>query len=216
MLGAIFASGISSSLGIVSDGAGQFRVLEHGLCWVHAERLINKLIPLTEAQRLEVETVQDLLWQLYQDLKAYKNLTAQQQKQQKASLETSFDQIFTQTTAFDPLNEVLKRLWRRKSELLKVLDRPDLPIHNNASEQDIREFVTKRKISGSTRSNEGRRCRDTFASLKKTCRKLGVSFWEYLIDRVCGKNVIPPLGKLIAQKAGSLGTLADTISLSLA
>ncbi len=216
LLGAVLASGVRSELGIVSDGAGQFRLLEHGLCWVHAERLINKLIPFTEAQRLAVETVQDLLWQLYQDLKVYKNLTAEQQQQQKVALEAAFDQIFTTTTAFDLLNQVLGRLYRRKGELLKVLDRPDLPLHNNASEQDIREFVTKRKISGSTRSNQGRRCRDTFTSLKKTCRKLGVSFWEYLTDRVCGKKVIPTLGELIAQKARSLGPLADTISLSLA
>ncbi len=165
LLGAVLAGGVRSELGIVSDGAGQFRLLEHGLCWVHAERLINKLIPLTEMQRLAIETVQDKIWQLYQDLKAYKNLTAEQQKQQKAAKDASFDQIFTPSTAFDPLNQVLGRLWRRKTELLKVLDRPDLPLHNNASEQDIREFVTKRKISGGTRSNEGRRCRDTFASL---------------------------------------------------
>jgi hypothetical protein len=216
LLGAVLATGVSGELGIISDGAGQFRLLEHGLCWVHAERLINQLIPFTEAQRQAVEIVQDQIWQLYQDLKAYKNLKAEQQKQQKTVLENSFDQIFTQTTRFDLLNQVLARLYRRKRELLKVLDKPDLPLHNNASEQDIREFVTKRKISGSTRSDEGRRCRDTFASLKKTCRKLKVSFWEYLIDRVCGKKVIPPLGELIAQKAGSLGTLADIISLSLA
>ena len=112
---------------------------------------------------------------------------------------------------------MLRRLNKRKSELLKVLERPDLPLHNNASEQDIREFVTKRKLSGSTRSDEGRRCRDTFASLKKTCRKLGVSFWEYLTDRVSGKNLIPALGELVAQKAReSQVPLADTISLSLA
>ena len=150
------------------SGAGQFRLLDHGLCWVHAERLINKLIPFTEAQGLAVETVQDQIWQLYQDDQAYKNLTTEQQKQQKAALEAKFDLIFTQTTVFEPLNQVLGRLWRRKTELLKVLDRPDLPIHNNAPWQDIREFVKKRKISGSTRSDEGRRCRDTFASLKKT------------------------------------------------
>ena len=216
LLGAVLAGGVRSELGIVSDGAGQFRLLEHGLCWVHAERLINKLIPFTEMQRLAIETVQDKIWQLYQDLKAYKTLTAVGQQKQKAELEAKFDQIFTTDTKFETLNQVLGRLWRRKTELLKVLDRPDLPLHNNASEQDIREFVTKRKISGGTRSNEGRRCRDTFASLKKTCRKLGVSFWEYLTDRVCGKNVVPTLGELIAQKARSLGTLADTISLSLA
>ena len=175
---------------------------------VHAERLINKIIPFTEVQRLAIENVQDEIWELYHDLKAYKKLTAPEQQLQKESFSTRFDQIFTKSTDFETLNQVLQRLWRRKSELLKVLEKPDLPLHNNASEQDIREFVTKRKISGSTRSNEGRRCRDTFASLKKTCRKLGVSFWNYLIDRVGSKNEIPTLAQLIAQKAGSLCPLA--------
>ncbi len=131
LLGAVLASGVSSKLGIISDGAGQFRLLEHGLCWVHAERLINKLIPFTEAQGLAVETVQDQIWQLYQDDQAYKNLTPEQQKQQKMALEATFDLIFTSSTVFDPLNQVLGRLWKRKAELLKVLDRPDLPLHNN-------------------------------------------------------------------------------------
>ncbi len=217
LLGAILASGVSPDLGIISDGAGQFRLLCHGLCWVHAERQINKLIAFTETQRLAIEIVTDQIWSLYQDLKAYKTLTSVAQQQQKAELEARFEQIFTTPTSFETLNQVLKRLRRRKKELLKVLDRPDLPLHNNASEQDIREFVTKRKISGSTRSDSGRRCRDTFASLKKTCRKLGVSFWEYLTDRVCGKNHYPPLGQLIAQKAGrSLGSLAERGSLSFA
>ena len=216
LLGAVITSGVSPDLGIVSDGAGQFRLLEHGLCWVHAERLINKLISFTEQQRLAVETVQDQIWDFYQDLKTYKTLTSVAQQQHKADLEARFDEIFTTPTSFETLNQVLERLSRRKGELLKVLSRPELPLHNNASEQDIREFVTKRKISGSTRSDSGRRCRDTFASLKKTCRKLGVSFWEYLTDRVCGKNLIPTLGQLIAQKAESLGSLADKGSLSFA
>ena len=160
--------------------------------------------------------VQGEIWDFYQDLKAYKKLTAEEQQQQKGTLEEKFDQIFTTTTSFETLNQVLGRLKRRKAELLKVLDKPELPLHNNASEQDIREFVTKRKISGSTRSEAGRRCRDTFASLKKTCRKLGVSFWEYLKDRVGGQNVIPALGELIAQKVDrSQGGLAETISVSL-
>lgn len=216
LLGAIFASGIAPDLGIISDGAGQFRLLEHGLCWVHAERLINKLIPFTEVQRQAVELVQGEIWDFYQELKAYKKMTAREQQQEKAKLEQRFDQIFTTNTSFETLNQVLVRLNRRKKELLKVLDKPELPLHNNASEQDIREFVTKRKISGSTRSDEGRRCRDTFASLKKTCRKLGVSFWEYLTDRVGGTNLIPTLGELIAQKAtSSLCELTETVSVLL-
>jgi len=72
--------------------------------------------------------------------------------------------------------------------LLLVLERPEIPLHNNLSENDIREYVKRRKVSGSTRSDEGRRCRDTFTSLKKTCLKLGVSFWEYLLDRISKRN----------------------------
>ena len=209
LLGAIISNGVSPNLGIISDGAGQFRLLEHGLCWVHAERLINKLIPLTEEHLKAVEGVQDQIWQFYQELKNYKKLTAPELELQKARLESRFEEIFSQSTCFESLDLVLARLKRRKAELLKVLEKPELPLHNNASEQDIREFVKKRKISGSTRSEEGRRCRDTFASLKKTCRKLGVSFWNYLRDRVCNQNKIPALAQLIAEKAGSLCPLAQ-------
>ena len=88
-----------------------------------------------------------------------------------------------------------------KADLLRVLEQPVVPLHNNASESDIRDYVKKRKISGSTRSSAGRRARDTFATIKKTCRKLGVTFWDYLQDRVRGLNKIPPLGELIRQRA---------------
>jgi Transposase IS66 family len=92
---------------------------------------------------------------------------------------------------------------RNKAELLRVLERPALPLHNNLSERDIREYVTKRKISGSTRSDDGRRCRDTFASLKKTCRKHGVTFWAYLRDRVFGIGAIAPLADWIFEPGGA-------------
>ncbi|HDH06564.1 MAG TPA: transposase, partial [Nitrospirae bacterium] len=84
---------------------------------------------------------------------------------------------------------------------LLVLDRPEIPLHNNGSETDIREYVKRRKISGSTRSSPGRKCRDTFTSLKKTCRKLKVSFWKFLNDRVGGINSIPQLEYLMREKS---------------
>lgn len=74
---------------------------------------------------------------------------------------------------------------------------PQIPLHNNLSEGDIREQVKKRKISGGTRSDEGRQCRDTFSSLKKTCRKHGLSFWDYLGDRIKDIGDIPPLAELV-------------------
>src|SRR5438876_31191 len=91
-----------------------------------------------------------------------------------------------------------------KVELLLLLERPDLPLHNNLSEGDIREYVKRRKISGGTRSDDGRRGRDTFASLKKTCRKLGISFWDYLHDRIRGLGTIPRLADLIRQRAAAI------------
>jgi hypothetical protein len=70
-------------------------------------------------------------------------------------------------------------------------------------ESDIREFVKRRKISGGTRNDAGRRCRDTFASLKKTCRKLGVRFWDYLQDRLRGLGSLPRLAELIRPRAAA-------------
>ena len=77
-------------------------------------------------------------------------------------------------------------------------------MHTNGSERDLREQVIRKKISGGTRSDLGRQCRDTFLSLKKTCRKLGVSFWCYLLDRVQNEQAILPLPTLIRQHAETL------------
>lgn len=52
------------------------------------------------------------------------------------------------------------------------------------SENDLRSFVTKRKISGGTMSRDGRVARDPILGLMKTCRKLGLSFYHYLGDRL--------------------------------
>ena len=82
-----------------------------------------------------------------------------------------------------------------------MLSYPAVPLDNNGAERDIREYVKRRKISGSTRSEAGRRARDTFASLKKTCGKLRVRFWDYLLDRLTGAAKMPILGELIAQRS---------------
>jgi len=63
-------------------------------------------------------------------------------------LQGRFDAIFTQKTRFETLNQTLKRISRSKAELLLVLDRPDVPLHTNASESDIGDHVKKRKING--------------------------------------------------------------------
>jgi hypothetical protein len=79
-----------------------------------------------------------------------------------------------------------------------VLDRPEIPLHTNGSENDIRCHVTRRKVSGGTRSDLGRDARDTFLGLAKTCTKLGISFWNYLGARLSLPGAaVPPLANLI-------------------
>ena len=198
LLGSLLDKGFNPELAIVSDGAGQFAIGLHALCWIHAERLIHKLIPINDAQRQAIALVRGQVWDFYADLKAYKR---QPDPDQVAPLQARFDALFTQSTDYYTLDDLLVRLRRRKNELLLVLKRPDIPLHTNGSEGDIRDYVKKRKVSGGTRSDLGRKCRDTFASLKKTCRKLGISFWLYLLDRVSLTNAIPPLPTLIRNAA---------------
>ncbi len=98
----------------------------------------------------------------------------------RTALRPRFDRIFPRVTGFADLDEAVARLHANKDELLLVLDRPEIPLHTNGSENDVRCFVTKRKISGETRSAAGKQARDTFLSLLKTCSKLAISFWDYL------------------------------------
>jgi len=198
VLGSVLAHDtLNPDLVIVSDDAGQFDILVHALCWIHAERSIKKLVGFNDAQREAVAEVRTKIWEFYGDLRTYKQ---KPHPRKRAALERRFERIFTTRTCYATLNQALMRIHRNKGELLLVLERPDIPLHNNSSERDIREYVKKRKISGSTRSDLGRRCRDTFPSLKKTCRKLGLGFWEYLNDRVSGVNAIPWLPDLLKQR----------------
>lgn len=203
LLGSVLDHGLCDDLVIVSDDAGQFNVFLHALCWVHAERLVHKLIPLNDMHREDIARVRGQIWDLYRDLKAYKR---QPDDVQREALTQRFDAIFTQKTRFATLNRTLNGIHRNKAELLRVLERPEIPLHTNGSETDLRDYIKKRKVSGGTRSDEGRRCRDTFASLKKTCRKLGISFWQYITDRMgVGEQTIAPLPDIVRERAAAPG-----------
>jgi hypothetical protein len=199
LVGSVIEHGLNPNVTIVSDDAGQFNVFAHALCWIHAERTIAKLVGFTGEHRNDLEAKRSQIWDFYRGLKEYKMNPS---PGEKAAIEARFDEIFLEKTSFATLNQALKRLHRNKGELLLVLERPETPLHNNLSENDIRDFVKKRKISGSTRSPTGRKCRDTFASLKKTCRKHGVSFWDFLMDRLKAPGkFVPYLPDLIGRSA---------------
>jgi hypothetical protein len=110
-------------------------------------------------------------------------------------LRARFDRIFLFRTGFATLDRLLARLHANKAELLMVLEQPEIPLHTNGSENDIRCHVTRRKVSAGTRSDVGRDCRDAFLSLLKTCDKLGIAIWDYLGSRfkIAGYAIVEPL-----------------------
>jgi hypothetical protein len=198
LLGSLIAHGVSPELTVLSDGAEQYDVLVHAACWIHAERPLARLIPYSEKHRAAIEAVRGQIWELYQKLKGYRK---QPEPLHRPDLEARFDALCGQRTGFPSIDGVLKGMRMHRAALLRVLERPEVPLHTNLSEGHLRDYVKKRKISGSTRSELGRQARDTFASLKKTCRELKVNFWAYLQDRVRGGGQVPRLAELIRQKA---------------
>ncbi len=156
--------------------------IAHGMAGEgHAERLVHKLDTFTDHHRLAQSRMRGLIWPFYQALKAYR---ATPSSRRRTILRARFDRIFRRRTGFVTLDRLLARLHANKPELLMVLDRPEIPLHTNGSENDIRCQVAKRKVSGGTRSDTGRDCRNAFLGLAKTCAKLGITFWDYLGDRL--------------------------------
>jgi hypothetical protein len=203
--GSIHAHGFLQDAVVLSDDAGQFDIGPgdsslgspmHALCWVHAERLVHKLDTFTDLHRAAQQRMRTLIWNFYADLKIYR---ANPSNSRRLVLRARFDRIFRRRTGFVTLDRLLKRLQANKAELLMVLERPEIPLHTNGSENDIRCQVTRRKVSAGTRSDGGRDCRDAFLGLAKTCAKHGVAFWDYLGSRlsVPGQPLIPPLTQLV-------------------
>jgi len=179
--GSIHAHGFLRDAVLLSDDAGQFAVGRHALCWVHAERLVHKLDTFNDPQRSVQQRVRGLIWNFYASLKAYR---LNPDKRRAGALRARFDRILRRRTGFVTLDRLLARLHANKAELLTVLDRPEIPLHTNGSENDIRCYVTRRKVSAGTRSSDGRDSRDAFLGIAKTCDKLGIPFWDYLGSRL--------------------------------
>jgi hypothetical protein len=199
LLGSAIEHGLRPDTEILSDAAKQFDIciLVNAFCWIHEERHYRKFIALTEEEKEWIVKIRSGIWGLYEKLKIYKK---RPKKDLRQEIETSFDKLFGNKTGYQSIDNLLGNTFSRKEGLLQVLNYPWIALHNNDCERDIREYVKRRKISGSTRSELGRKARDTFTSLKKTCRKLGVCFWDYLRDRVGKYGRIPPLSELIIKK----------------
>jgi hypothetical protein len=184
---------------LLADDAPQFKLLtQHlGLCWIHDARHYKKLSPFVPIHQQALANFRGRYWIYYTELLNYKrNPTREKQKW----LSKQFDEIFSTTTDYEDLDHRIAKTLAKKTELLQVLEMPSLPLHNNEAELGARVQARVRDVSFQTRSEKGTKIKDTFMTINQTTKKLGVSFYDYIYDRVSGKFELPSLAEVMAQK----------------
>jgi len=196
MIGYLTEDVFKPGLTVLSDEAKQFFINSNAACWVHVERKLTKIIPSNDTQVALQERKLKPFWDLYDSLKT-QLAKGPINPRQRFDFRARFDNLCKKVTRFKTFNTELEHIDTMKSERLKCLNNPQVPLHNNLSESDIREYVKRRKISGGTKSEDGRDAIDTFLSLKKTCQRHQISFWTYLEDRLQNLNKLPCLSEYI-------------------
>jgi len=188
---------------LICDDAPQFNWLTYSmmLCWVHEGRAYKKLMPIVAHHRELLQNFIKRLWKFYDCLLDYRN---QPTAQTAIQLENEFDQLFATQTGYDQLDKRIAKTQAKKDSLLLVLKYPELLLHNNPAELAARFRVRKRDMSFGPRTEDGKLAWDTFMTLAATTKKLGISFYEYIQDRITKQKVIPPLAQLIEKNAKEL------------
>ena len=188
---------------LVCDAAPQFTWVTEdlALCWVHEGRHYKKLTPWVAAHRVALEAFLTQFWAFYDELLAYR---ARPTPAERVRLAAAFDTLFATSTDYWALNDRIAKTRAKKGALLMVLDHPEIPLHNNPAELGARQRVRKRDVSFGPRTHEGAQAWDTFMSLADTTRKLGLSFYHYIHDRIRGEQRIPALADLINEQAQDL------------
>ena len=185
---------------LICDDAPQFNWLTRAmmLCWVHAGRPFKKLTPVVPLHRTLLDDFLKRFWDYYDQLLAYRQNPT---PEESVRLEADFDSLFATRSGYDELDRRIAKTQAKKASLLLVLKYPELPLHNNPAELAVRQRVRKRDVSFGPRTQDGRKAWDTFMTLAATTKKLGVSFYAYVQDRIAGTHHIPPLAELVEKAA---------------
>jgi hypothetical protein len=187
---------------LVCDDAGQFKLLTDklALCWIHDGRHYERLSPIVARHVELLEEFRERYWDYYallQDYRAGPTTTLADH------LRGQFDELFSTRTGYAALDDRIAKTAANKDALLTVLDVPQVPLHNNASELGARVSARRRDVSLHSRSKRGARAMDIFTTLVQTAKKLGVSAYAYLRDRLSLRFEMPSLAQSILQAAQS-------------
>src|SRR5665811_1224186 len=187
---------------LLSDDAPQFRKLtyQHANCWIHDGRNYKKLRPVTLYYKRKLEAFLDRYWDYYRKLCEFRIKPDAEVAEQ---LDAEFDQLFSTVTWYKQLDERIRKTKEKKKGLLMVFKMPEIPLHNNAAELAARVKVRKRDVSLQTVTDAGTKANDTFMTIVQTAKKLDVSVYNYILDRVSKKFEMPSLAQLIRERSSS-------------
>jgi hypothetical protein len=188
---------------LVCDDAPQFAGVteELALCWVHEGRHSKKLTPYLAPLQAMLDAFLTRFWSHYRELQAYREQPTLAERERLAA---TFDGVFTPNADYYSLDERITKTRAKKAQLLKVLEHPEIPLHNNPAELGARGRVRKRDVSFGPRTPAGAKPWDTFGTLAATARKLGISFYAYVQDRIAETNHLPRLDQVIQARAQNL------------
>lgn len=188
---------------LLCDGAPQFTWVteELSLCWVHEGRHYKMLNPYVAHHRELLEDFLKQFWSYYRELLAYREAPS---PVEATRLSAKFDLLFATVTGYGLLDATIAKTRDKKDPLLMVLQHPEVALHNNPAELGARVRVRKRDVSFGPRTSDGTKAWDTFMSLAESARKLGVSFYDYVHDRILGTNLIPRLDTLLTERAATM------------
>lgn len=182
---------------LVSDDAPQFNNLyaHHVLCWYHEMRHYKELSPT-------IKEYQDQLKMFFTEVKSmyrvFKKWCLEKTEKLRDYIFNWFNNFFKENTGYKLLDERKKMTFNKMEKHLAPLWCDLLlPLQNNESERDIRGRKIKQKISMFDRTWAGVHARDFYIGLKQTCRKNGVSFYKFLLDRQKKIGEIPQLAEII-------------------
>ena len=187
---------------IVCDDAGQFKLLTNklALCWIHAGRHYEKLSPVVPRHVKWLNAFVERYWDYYTSLQRYRDGPTDELAE---TLRKEFDELFSTRTGYDTLDQRIAKTAAKKDELLTALSVPEVPLHNNASELQARVSARRRDVSLHSRSVRGARSMDIFTTLVQTSKKLGVSAYAYIRDRISRRFEVPSLAQSIQAAAAS-------------
>ena len=187
---------------LLCDDAWQFKLLTNdlALCWVHEGRHYKKLQQFVACHQKILDNFLEKFWIYYRKLLAYRDSPS---LDKASELRSEFWTLFSNETGYEQLDKRKRLTITKVEELLQVLEHPELPLHNNPAELAARTMVQRRKISYATQTELGTKAWDIFMSLVATTRKLGVSFFEYMRDRILKIGDIPCLGNIILELSSS-------------